>query len=370
MNAKHAVSAGRDERHGKDFSNPRKLGFMRLIQLVFILNVSAGIAGLVVLIKAARADLGFWDYSNMVNVVLDGVALWLIWERQRLARPFIIAVSVANIAVSVVYNLVTGQFDMVTQLLVWSFWDIVLLLYFLTSRRAKAVLTEGFETERDLEVQAADAKLYRPRRWAFWRNIIMYFCVFSVVGHWMEAGYCTFIRFGIIPGTYDPNSQIWSDWLYPFCVYGFGAVACVLLLYPMKTLLQRVLPGRFLPLAGSFCANAFVCTAIEFAMGMMLNQPGPDGKLPLWDYSNMAFNFMGQVCLQNAVAFGVVATLMTWVIYPALERLIAKLPKDGVNMLFVIIVVGFCMLFFLYCVNILIPGFDYAAAGFSNPVAE
>ena len=29
----------------------------------------------------------------------------------------------------------------------------------------------------------------------------------------------------------------------------------------------------------------------------------------------MFCNFMGQVCLQNAIAFGVVATLMTWVIY-------------------------------------------------------
>ena len=63
----------------------------------------------------------------------------------------------------------------------------------------------------------------------------------------------------------------------------------------------------------------------------MVNQPGPDGKLPLWDYSDMFCNFMGQVCLQNAIAFGVVATLMTWVIYPALEQLLSKVPRDGMN---------------------------------------
>ena len=38
---------------------------------------------------------------------------------------------------------------------------------------------------------------------------------------------------------------------------------------------------------------------------------------------------MGQVCLQNAIAFGVVATLMTWVIYPALEQLLSKVVERG-----------------------------------------
>lgn len=109
----------------------------------------------------------------------------------------------------------------------------------------------------------------------------MYFCVFSVVGHWLEAGYCTFIRLGILPGIYDPESQIWSDWLYPFPVYGFGAVACVLVLYPLKSLLQRRLHGTVAPLLASFVANGLVCTGIELAMGLMLNQPLPDGSLPL-----------------------------------------------------------------------------------------
>lgn len=177
------------------------------------------------------------------------------------------------------------------------------------------MLTQPFDAEVKQRELAKDLDCYQPRTWAFWRNIIIYFCVFSVVGHWMEAAYCTLIRFGMIPGTYDPNSQIWSDWLYPFIVYGFGAVACVLLLYPVKNFLEKRIRSRVVPLLISFVVNALVCTTIELVMGLMVNQPGPDGKLPLWDYSDMFCNFMGQVCLQNAIAFGVVATLMTWVIY-------------------------------------------------------
>ena len=85
----------------------------------------------------------------------------------------------------------------------------------------------------------------------------------------------------------------------------------MLLLYPVKNFLEKRIRSRVVPLLISFVVNALVCTTIELVMGLMVNQPGPDGKLPLWDYSDMFCNFMGQVCLQNAIAFGVVATLMT-----------------------------------------------------------
>ena len=91
-------------------------------------------------------------------------------------------------------------------------------------------------------------------------------------------------------------------------------------------------------------------------MGLVLNRPGPDGVLPLWDYSDMSCNFMGQVCLQNALAFGAAATLMTWVVYPAMESGLRKLPSDVVNTAFVGVVVGFLILVFLYYVNVVVSG--------------
>ena len=135
-----------------------------------------------------------------------------------------------------------------------------------------------------------------------------------------------------------------------------GAVACVLLFYPVKNFLMRTMKGTLVPLVLSFVLNAAVCTLIELVMGLMLNQPLPDGSLPLWDYRNMFCNFMGQICLQNALAFGVIATLMAWVIYPGLETLLGRLSRDVMNVVFVVIVVGFCILFFFYCINVLIPG--------------
>ena len=326
----------------KDFSDPKKLGFMRLIEVFFACNVVFTISLLVFVVKGGD-ELGFGEMLDFANLVFDGVSLWLIWQRKRLARHFIIGFSLFNIVVGSAYNLATGQFDIVGQLIASSS-DIILLAYFLTSRRAKAVLTQPFSAE----IKHADLQrhidFYRPRTWGFWRNLIIYFCVFSVVGHWMEAGYCTLIRFGLIPGIYDPNSQIWSDWLYPFCVYGFGAVACVLLLFPVENFLQKHLKGHALPLALSFVVNALVCTGIELAMGLMLNQPGPDGAYPLWDNSQLPLNVLGQAWLVNDMALGAVAMLYTWCVYPLCEKALAKVPPRAMNALAASVVVCFAAL--------------------------
>ena len=338
----------------RDFSNPKKLGFMRFLQVAFAFNILLTLALSVFLIKG-RYTLGFGDVLDYLNLIFEAMSFWLIWQRKAAARSLIMAFSLFNIVIGTGYNLGQGGFDPLNQLLS-SLFDIVLFLYFLTSRRVKAVLTEPFTAEVKREELAREISYYQPRTWAFWRNLIMYFCVFSVVGHWMEAAYCTLIRFGILPGIYDPNSQIWSDWLYPFPVYGVGAVACVLLLYPVKNFLEQHIGSRVVPLLISFVVNALVCTLIELAMGLMLNQPLPDGSLPLWDYRDMFCNFMGQVCLQNAIAFGIVATLMTWVVYPAMESGLRKLPSDVVNTAFVGVVVGFLILVFLYYVNVVVSG--------------
>ena len=191
---------------------------------------------------------------------------------------------------------------------------------------------------------ARAARCGRAGTWAFWRNLALCFCVFSVAGHWMEMGYCTLVRFGVLPGSYDPASQVWGFWLDPFCVYGFGVVACALLLFPLKVRLQKRFRGNVAPLAISFAANMLVCVGIELANGLLFNQPLADGSLPLWDYRDLPFNFQGQVCLQTALAFGLVSTLMTWIVYPGLESFLGGVPRRALDAAFVAVATGFCLL--------------------------
>lgn len=185
--------------------------------------------------------------------------------------------------------------------------------------------------------------------------MIIYFCLFSIVGHWMEAGFCLFIKWGIVPGIYDPNSGIWHDYLNPFPVYGAGMVACAVLLFPIKNLLEEKLGGIVKPLVASFIVNALVCAVIELVLGLTSNMPDANGVYPLWDYSTMPFNFMGQICLQNTLLFGVVATLMTWVVYPALQREYLKLPEPMRQTFFVAVLAFYAIVVCLYVINITLP---------------
>ena len=69
---------------------------------------------------------------------------------------------------------------------------------------------------------------------------------------------------------------------------------------------------------------------MELVGGLLVN-----ADHSLWDYSDMFCNFMGQICLQNAVGFGLACTLIVWIVYPAMERAIARIPGDVMNVAFV-----------------------------------
>ena len=327
------------------FSDPNSVGVLRVLMFVLGCNILFTTVLLTTYIQG-NYSIGFNESLNLINVLADGISLWLIWKRKKLARTWVVGISTFNIVVGTVFNVATGVFNPLAQVTLSAF-DIFLLVYFLTSDRVKATLVEPFNVRTLNEDLDEEESYFRPKTWEFWRNIIIYFVVFSIVGHWMEAGVCLLIKYGIVPGIYDPTSQIWSDWLYPFPVYGIGFCACALLFYPLKIALQRKFERTLPALAITFVVSAIVCTCIEFALGMMTNQ-----DLQLWDYSDMFCNFMGQVCLQNSLFFGFVATLMTWVVYPSLERLFRRIPNEAGTGVFIVAVVGCALLYALYYINL------------------
>jgi uncharacterized membrane protein len=344
----------------KKFNNPKKLGLIRFWQVYFSLIMVFNILALVLFVKSDyQFDVN--DIIDFAEVILYGVICWLIYQRKKATRVVVIAVSLFAILASFVAEAVqSGRLDIVyfsdehMQLNISFGLRLLCAAYFFFSKQVKAQLTKSFSANVTSRQLAEREHLYQPQKWFFWRNTIVYFCVFSVVGHWLEALYCTLIRFGIIPGVYDPNSPIWRDWLWPYPVYGFGAVACIILLFPIKNFILKKTKNTLLTLALSFIANVLVCTAIELIMGLIFNRPDASGKFPLWDYTNMPFNFMGQICLQNAVAFGVVATLMVWLLYPLFERLLRRLSHDIMQVIFVSVVVFFSILMSLYCIKLVI----------------
>ena len=188
----------------------------------------------------------------------------------------------------------------------------------------------------------------RVRTWEFWRDLAIYFIVFSFVGHWAEMLFCELILAGVFMGDYDPtNAMLWDQWLYPFSAEGTALAMVVVLLHPVALCLKRRFGERSVKaIALSFLVNGLVCTSIDFGTGMVGNR-----NYELWDYRRMPFNFMGQICLQNSLVYTVAATLVVWLLYPAMDTGLRRLSRDAADGLFWALVGIYAFLALLHFVD-------------------
>ena len=334
------------------FSAPNKMGFMRVVQVIFALHIAVYLVWLMLTSRDAMT-YNVTSIMDWIMVILEGVAFWMFINRYKVARPFVIGMAAFGIIVPAVVDVVQGTFNVYSIVSNSSFY-IFLILYFIFSKRVQATLVNDFAQHKG-DYEKEDFVVNR-RGWPFVRNLIIYFIVFSIVGHWMEMGMCQFIIMGVVQGEYDPsNTMLWRDWLYPFPMEGAAVVVIALVLYPFFLWLKKKFTGkkRIIAYVISFIAGALLCTVIEFSMGLLVN-----ANYQLWDYRDNFCNIMGQVCLQNTMAFGVVAAIITWWVYPMLERMIARVPRDIMNIVAVVIFVFGGIVWSLYLINP--PGVDDA----------
>ena len=332
------------------FSAPNKMGFMRVVQIAFAFHIFTVLVWLVLTSRDAMV-YNVTTMMDWVMIILEGVAFWMFINRYKIARPFVIAMAAIGLIVPAAVDVSMGTFNPFALVVNGAFY-IFLIFYFIFSKRVKATLVNYF-SKHDGDYEKDDFVIDR-HGWPFYRNLIMYFILFSVIGHWMEMGMCQFIIMGLVQGEYDAsNTLLWRDWLYPFPMEGAAVVIIALVLYPFYLWLKKKFTGkkRWLAYVISFFAGALLCTLIEFSMGLIVN-----ADLQLWDYRDNFCNIMGQVCLQNTTAFGVVAAIITWWVYPLMERWIARVPRDIMNIVFVVVAIFGAIIWSLYIINP--PGVD------------
>jgi uncharacterized membrane protein len=145
------------------------------------------------------------------------------------------------------------------------------------------------------------------RTWAFWRDLLIFFLVFSWLGHWLEM---LIIALGTLINPELDVAGIFNHWLEPYHVYGFAAVAIILLFRALPRKVRTNLPAHFL-------INTLVCAVIEYLTALaILWRFGHR----FWDYSDQFLNLNGHICLLNSLFFGVLATLFSFWLYPFLDR--------------------------------------------------
>ena len=97
-------------------------------------------------------------------------------------------------------------------------------------------------------------------------------------------------------------------------IYGFGAIALILLVLPY-------INNPFLVLL----ASVAITSTLEFFTHLVLDAVF---HIKLWDYSDRRFNLHGRICLENSLLFGTLGLLLIYVLHPAIVRMLMAIPHE------------------------------------------
>ena len=129
-------------------------------------------------------------------------------------------------------------------------------------------------------------------------TLLFYFLTFSVLGWLIETVY------GYLVLGYFPDRGFFSG---PVCpIYGTGAIAFIWLLKSNKN------PAKLI------IVSILFFTLLEYFIGFCLDATY---NAYLWDYSEEVLNINGRVCLSFSLAWGVMAIIFKYLIYPVIEKI-------------------------------------------------
>lgn len=134
---------------------------------------------------------------------------------------------------------------------------------------------------------------------------LYYFVFYSFLGWCFE----TFIIF-ILDGQIVERGFIYG----PFCIiYGFGIIMLLKLLDPIKDRTYLY-----------FFFSTLLVTALEYVTGFSLEKIY---HKRWWDYSHLAFNLNGYICLSSSLVWGSLAIVIIRYIHPRTQKIFSKIPQ-------------------------------------------
>lgn len=145
----------------------------------------------------------------------------------------------------------------------------------------------------------------------------LYFFIYSIIGWFAEIIYCRL---------YDGKWSSRGFFFGPYCpIYGFGAIAVILLLSPFSKYPLLI-----------FLLGAILTSILEYATSFIMEKLF---NAKWWDYSKYKFNINGRVCLLNALEFGLLGLALIYLIHPNIKNLVFLIPQDIIYIIDVIILV-------------------------------
>ena len=339
-------------------SHPKFGPVIRIIEVYFVL-VMACVLGYGLISKPADFTYDISMLRVLMVMLAAARSIWLIERRSSATRRFVVISMSIVVVLSVLDVLFGGEFEKIAAVLslptvicggvLYFGGSLFIIFYFACAQRPKDIFVLELD-QSDRPTADADEEIYeKPFTWPWFRNLGIYYCAFSILGHWAEIGFCWLIVLGVVMGDYDfSHAQLWDWWLCPYPAEGIAVVLIAVVLSPLKEWLYKKFDGRLLPtLVASFLITMIVCASIDFTTGITAN-----ANYELWDYRDLPFNFMGQIVLQNTLAYSIAATFIVWVIYPLLAKWLHRMPPRYANGIFIGWVAFYVFLELLYYVNI------------------
>ena len=176
--------------------------------------------------------------------------------------------------------------------------------------------TEKKEEKTQIAIKKEDSK-FKIFDFTVWQ-ILQYFIIYSFIGCIIET------LFGLLTkGVIESRQSI----LYgPFCcIYGLGAI--FLLCIPQKA--KKINWTLFL-------AGFIIGSVIEYLVSWI-------GEcifhVKWWDYSELAFNINGRICLIFSIFWGILTIILNKVITPSVDNFINKIPTKKLHIITVVLII-------------------------------
>lgn len=116
----------------------------------------------------------------------------------------------------------------------------------------------------------------------------------------------------------------------PYCpIYGWGCLAIIIIVGQNTSDILSV-----------FLKSILICSLLEYFTSYFMEKIY---NVRWWDYSNKKFNINGRICLETMIPFGLLASLIIYVLHPAVIKLINLLSPESLviiaSILFVIYII-------------------------------
>lgn len=109
----------------------------------------------------------------------------------------------------------------------------------------------------------------------------------------------------------------------PYCpIYGWGCMAIILLL---KNLVDYPVLVFFMTIV--------ICSVLEYSTSYFMEKMF---KTRWWDYSNKKFNINGRICLNTMLPFGILGTLIMYLVNPILTKIVTSISYNSLKIIAIV----------------------------------